>query len=854
MEPIPFGRFSLLHRIARGGMAELYLARTEGMAGISRLLVIKVVSGRFSEDPAFTTMFEDEVRIASTLSHPNIGQVIDVGQVGGAYFLAMEHIHGQDLRAILKRCLRLGHSVPVGIAVQVGSKVCSALQHAHEARGLDGKPLGIIHRDVSPSNVMVSFDGQVKLIDFGIAKAENRLTMTMPGTIKGKLRYLSPEQVLGQGIDARSDLFTLGVSLWEATVGQHLFDGEQEVQIYEAIVKGKVRPPSELAPGFPPGFERVLLKALATSPADRFGNAREMQVALEQFASEAQIPLSDLELSRFMREVFAEEIAAWEEAQQSGGGLIEYFRKLAPDDGSRPAILPEEGSGRSDSAIAGAGLVPKPTVADADSAPRKTILYGELQAPIVLPPPVSAKRPLAPTATVPERPSMRPPTGPPLRPPTGPATPILVTKEGLRTGPLPQLESDPGGRRPTVIVDDARLPEDDGRPTIVALPSALPQPTPAPAPQLVISPGLQATSSAVDGMTSGARPTIISDSPLQAIVASPTVDDLRLTAAPGVAPAGPAAPSTATGPLPMPIPAPIPIVPRPDPASAPEPVIGRDRLDLEEKKRRANAPEPSERPLAKTGDWAHQHTGEVKPGTHPYFHEEVVPPPAAAAAGRRSRIGLIFALIVIVVVGGGVIAYLLLGRAETPALRPDAGPPAKRRVELQSDPAGATIRDTRASKVLGRTPLALELSPGESLSIEITLAGHQRQLLVLQADTGRRKVYLVPELKPDAASTAKPDAAGVAPAPKEDPKAPKAEPKAPKAEPKATKAEPKAPKEDPKATKAEPKATRATQRPEAKPKAARPKKSKVPGAQEQHAEKPAAKKPRGTGDILDPFQ
>jgi serine/threonine-protein kinase len=728
VDPVSFGRYTLLHRIARGGMAELYLARSE-MAGVARLLVIKVVSGRFSEDPSFTTMFEDEVRIASTLSHPNIGQVIDVGQVGGSYYLAMEHIHGQDLRAILKRRLRSGQTVPVEIAVQIGVKICSALQHAHEACGIDGKPLGIVHRDVSPSNVMVSFDGQVKLIDFGIAKAENRVTLTMPGTIKGKLRYLSPEQVLAQAIDARSDLFTLAITLWEATVGEHLFDGDQEVQIYEAIVKGKVRPPSALRPGYPAGLERVLLQALATKPEARYPSAKSLQLAFEQYAHEARIPFSDIEIARFMRETFADEVAIFTEAQRSGGGLVEYLRRTVPDDGSRPALLPDEGSGRSDSAIAGAGLTAPKAAPEPGSAPRKTILYGELHASVALAVPTPT-RPIAPSPTVAD-----PGLSPAPRPPTGPASPVVVTSAGqLRTGPLPQLDSDPGGRRATVIVDDARPTRISGPPAALA---GLP---PAREPQVVVATegGLLQATTAVDELEGDARPTII---------AGATHDDLLAVQPAAGSPAAPSGPSPAdSGAAPAPSPAPLPAA-RVNPASAPEPVIGRDRLDLEEKRRaaRAGPAETEARPPAKTGDWAHQQTGENKPGTHPYFAEDGVPP--APTAGRRgSRTARFFLVIVLLLGGAGVGLWFLLGaRGGGQAAARDAGAALAARVELQSDPSGATVKVPATGKELGKTPLALELKPGETLSVELSLAGHQRQSIVLKPDTGRRKVYLVPE-------------------------------------------------------------------------------------------------------------
>lgn len=334
MKQVSFGKYTLLHRIARGGMAELFLARTADTSGIGRICVIKLVSSHYAKDPSFTAMFEDEVRIAASLTHPNIGQVLDVGHVSGHYYLAMEYIHGKDLRAIIRRCLnRAGGPVPPTVAIQIAVKICSALHYAHNARALDGTSLNTVHRDVSPSNIMVSYDGQVKLIDFGIAKAQGRSSLTLPGTIKGKIRYLSPEQIKGKDLDGRSDLFTLGTSLWEATVGRHLFSGKVPSQIYEAVVKGPVKPPSKFVPGYPEGLERVIERALARNRDERYPDARAMQHALEQHAASTGVTISDLALAEFMARMFDEETAAWREAQQRGQSLVDHLlsRVIQPE-------------------------------------------------------------------------------------------------------------------------------------------------------------------------------------------------------------------------------------------------------------------------------------------------------------------------------------------------------------------------------------------------------------------------------------------------------------------------------------------------------------------------------------------
>jgi len=310
-------------------MAELFLARFSEREAVQRAVVVKLISSTYAEDKAFITMFEDEVRIAATLNHPNIVKVFEVGEVAGSHFLAMEHIFGRDLRTIVSRCLRRGGPVPIPVAVGIGASICAALQHAHTALAPDGTPLNIVHRDVSLSNIMVSYEGQVKLVDFGIAKAANRTALTLPGTIKGKARYLSPEQALGKEVDGRSDIYTLSTTLWEATVGNHLFDQALDVHVYEAVAKGWVKPPSEVVPDYPPELERILLKGLATDVDQRYTTAQQMQRDLEAYASKERFSLSSNEMSRFMHDLFEEDVSLWQHAQLSGRHLLDFLVERA---------------------------------------------------------------------------------------------------------------------------------------------------------------------------------------------------------------------------------------------------------------------------------------------------------------------------------------------------------------------------------------------------------------------------------------------------------------------------------------------------------------------------------------------
>ncbi|MBW2733242.1 MAG: serine/threonine protein kinase [Deltaproteobacteria bacterium] len=388
MSSVVFGKYTLLRRLAQGGMAELYLGRSHKSYGVERMVVIKVIASRFAADASFAKMFSDEVRISATLTHPNIGQVVDVGEVEGRQYLAMEYLHGKDMRVIVRALKEVGQrGVPYGVAVLAGSRICAALNYAHEARNLDGERLGIIHRDVSPSNIMVTFDGQVKLLDFGIAKAAHRSSLTQPGMVKGKVRYLSPEQLMGEAIDHRTDIFTLGISLWECTVGEHLFEGAQDVQVYDAISSGRIRPPSSLVPDYPPELERVLMRALAPSPADRYPNTTAMQADLERYARNANFALSELQVASFLRELYVEEYMSWEEAKSEGVSVLDYLVSQADSDDMRlGGVLAGEDIRKTRISSSVPSVVGNFNATSANDAEpsgtiRKTILFGETPLP-----------------------------------------------------------------------------------------------------------------------------------------------------------------------------------------------------------------------------------------------------------------------------------------------------------------------------------------------------------------------------------------------------------------------------------------------------------------------------------------
>ncbi|HTJ41605.1 MAG TPA: serine/threonine-protein kinase [Kofleriaceae bacterium] len=303
------GRYRIVRRIALGGMAELYLAYAHGVEGFEKIVAIKRVQPSLAMDPEFVTMFLDEARLASTLSHPNIAQVYDVGQDGHSYFIAMEYVDGRDARHLLREAIRHGERMPIAIAVGIAGSVAAALHAAHENRAPDRTPLHIVHRDVSPGNVLVTFGGAVKLIDFGIAKAARRRTVTQAGQLKGKAGYMSPEQCNGGRVDRRSDIFSLGVVLYELTTTTRLFRGPDDYNTMRKIVSGQIKPPSTIVADYPPELEAIVMRALARDPDERYQTARDMHLDLIRFARAHELEISEYDLAKYVQRLMPEEEA-----------------------------------------------------------------------------------------------------------------------------------------------------------------------------------------------------------------------------------------------------------------------------------------------------------------------------------------------------------------------------------------------------------------------------------------------------------------------------------------------------------------------------------------------------------------
>jgi serine/threonine-protein kinase len=283
------GKYRLIAELGHGGMAEVFLSMVAGPlgSGFSKLAVVKRLRRNLVEEPEFIAMLVDEARISARLNHPNIVQTLEVDVDNGEYFIAMEFLDGQPLHRIQRRAARTGVTFTPEHQYVIVADVLAGLQHAHELPDYDGTALGIVHRDVTPQNIFVTYDGQVKVVDFGIAKAKGRASETRQGIVKGKVRYMSPEQALGKAVDARSDLFAVGVLLWEAAAGRHFWGERDELAIVQSLVAGEYNPsPRAAAPGVPAAIDAICRKALAYDPAERYASAAELRADLEAFLSD----------------------------------------------------------------------------------------------------------------------------------------------------------------------------------------------------------------------------------------------------------------------------------------------------------------------------------------------------------------------------------------------------------------------------------------------------------------------------------------------------------------------------------------------------------------------------------------
>ncbi|AKT41414.1 serine/threonine protein kinase [Chondromyces crocatus] len=299
------GKYRLIAELGSGGMAEVFLAVAQGPGGFNKLTVIKQIRPQLAEDPEFLAMFLDEARLAARLNHPNVVQTNEVGHDGSRYFIAMEYLEGQPLNRLTGRLGR--DRVPLGAHLRVLADALAGLHYAHDLTDYDGTPMDVVHRDVTPHNLFVTYDGQVKVVDFGIAKAMDSSAETRTGVLKGKIAYMAPEQARGERVDRRADVFAVGVMLWEAAVGKRLWTGIPDMAILARIVNGEIPTPRSQRPELPPELEAIILRAMAHRKEDRHRTAGELQADIENFLESFPDRSSTRDLGRALAQRFEEE-------------------------------------------------------------------------------------------------------------------------------------------------------------------------------------------------------------------------------------------------------------------------------------------------------------------------------------------------------------------------------------------------------------------------------------------------------------------------------------------------------------------------------------------------------------------
>ncbi len=323
-QPVPFGKYLLLDRISVGGMAEVFKAKSYGVEGFEKIIAIKRILPTMGEDRDFIKMFIDEAKIAGQLAHANICQIFELGRIDGSHFIAMEFIWGKDLLQIQNRLRKLKQGMPVATAAFVLAKVLEGLDYAHRKRDPLGRPLEIVHRDCSPQNVLVSYEGEVKVIDFGIAKATSRNSRTMAGVLKGKFGYMSPEQVRGLPLDRRSDIFALGTMLFECLTGERLFAGETDFSTLEKVRNVDIQSPRTINPDIPVEVERIIMKALSKDVDERYQWCSEMLADLQQYLMGEDVVFTAKSLSGWLKDVFSTEI-------ERERALLEQYKRVGRD-------------------------------------------------------------------------------------------------------------------------------------------------------------------------------------------------------------------------------------------------------------------------------------------------------------------------------------------------------------------------------------------------------------------------------------------------------------------------------------------------------------------------------------------
>jgi eukaryotic-like serine/threonine-protein kinase len=531
-------RYQILGKLAVGGMAEIFLARGVNATGVERYCVLKRILRERATDAQFVRMFLDEAKLAARLQHPNIASVYDIGMLGDSYFFTMEYVHGETVRSLLHRAHQHRRPVPLACVLTIVAGTAAGLHHAHERNGNDGRPLGIVHRDISPSNLMVSYEGNVKIVDFGVAKAADRGVETRAGTVKGKISYLSPEQCRGAGVDRRSDLFSLGIVMWETLTGARLYRRTNDFENMTAIVHEPPPPPSSRRADVPRAIDDIVLRLLAKSVTDRFQTARDVVEAVEDASMRAGTILSTSAVSRFVHDLFGARPEPW---LQVGSDIAPVRRMLA----SRPVVPEDLAHTTVDPVEAELAAVPDLHVAtpiddEPDSAP------GSSEVETMQPTPVAAQS-SAPVAVPPQR--SRPVPAAAASPGSGP-----VPAAAISADPAPALDASAAAPPPAVTYPTllgvappppataAVIPIRPALPPFAAEPAALPDSSIETVPRERVTLGATATTSPGGAFT----PTLIG--PPDAASVTPrhtTAPDARpVTPLPAPSPPTDATPST----------------------------------------------------------------------------------------------------------------------------------------------------------------------------------------------------------------------------------------------------------------------------------------------------------------------
>ena len=335
-EPKQFGKYQLLDKIAEGGMAELFRAKLTGAQGFEKLIAIKRILPNLSGEENLLSAFIDEAKLAALLHHENIIQIYDFGSMDDQYFIAMEYLFGKDLRAISRTVRKKDQELGLENILYIICRICAGLDYSHNLKDLQGKALSIIHRDINPQNILITYEGQVKIIDFGIAKAASHNTKTRENLIKGKLAYMSPEQANGQAIDHRSDIFSTGIILYELLADRRMFQGET-MHVLSLVREAQYDPPEEVIPNLPPKLNAILRRALAKDPDERFRYAGEMLADIEEFMFELSLRPNARSFAGYMKELFEEEhaqeeLALWAKTQIYEAGEQEPDQEPVPED------------------------------------------------------------------------------------------------------------------------------------------------------------------------------------------------------------------------------------------------------------------------------------------------------------------------------------------------------------------------------------------------------------------------------------------------------------------------------------------------------------------------------------------